>query len=198
MRKPRENGWRTENGVTHHIDTQRIDAYLPHRRTGTCGVALGRARRVRFDSVDCMTCLVRVAQRPRLEPRPTPSETTPSWWTKGGDRHVRSANDPWRAVCGASLRAAFGSADPPNCVSCGGKPESISKTRSLRSPDGVRHAMKLDDRVLDRFAPCGAYLVDAKIVRKAPNCVGCRASINETRRVQEGRTRGRLSTRHGR
>lgn len=190
--KPRESGWRTSDGITHHIDTRRYNAYHSHMRGATCGIDLRQARRVRFDAVDCITCIVRVARRPRLPPRPTPSATTPSWWTKDGDRHVRSTNDPWRAVCSASLRTASASGSPPSCVVCGATPGAITRTRSRRTPDGVRHVIHLDDPEPARRAPCGVDLIEAQVVRKAPNCVGCRAAEAEARRIQEGRNRGRL------
>lgn len=181
MRKPREHGWRTFNGITHHIDTRRPDAYRTYARTATCGAALRRAKRVRFDSVDCMTCIVRVAQRTRLPPRRTPTAATPSWWTVDDSRHVLSDDDPWRAACGVSLRMAAASGNPPNCVPCGGRPDGLDKTRSLRSPDGVRHATRLDYPI-ERYAPCGADLFGTTGVRKAPNCAGCRAALSQKER----------------
>lgn len=194
MRRPREHGWLTPDGITHHIDTRRVSVYHPRTRTATCDVPLGDARRTHVERVDCMTCIVKAAQRPRLKPRPAPGPHTPSWWTKGGDRHVRSANDPWRAVCGASLRAAQGSGNPPNCVACGGKP-GRSEDRSWRDLDGVRHEMRLDDPKLERHAPCGADLLEARVARREPNCPGCRAAITETQRAQKGKSRGRLPQR---
>lgn len=194
-RRPRENGWRDPLGVTHHINTRQVQPYHPRTRMATCGASLAVVTRVRLDAVDCMTCIVRVARRPRLPPRKTPDRDTPSWWTVGGDRHVRSRNDPWRAVCGVSLRTASGSGNPPNCLACGGKPGGVSRTRSLRSPDGVRHEMRLDDPKFVRHAPCGADLLEAKVARKAPNCPGCRAAITEALRAQEGKSRGRLPQR---
>jgi hypothetical protein len=186
-RRPRENGWLDAGGVTHHIDTRRIEAYHRDVRTATCGAGLRLARRAPVGRVDCMTCIVRVSRRPRLAPRPEPTETTPSWWTKGGDRHVRSANDPWRAACGVSLRAAHASGNPPNCLACGAQPSAVARTRSWRTPDGARHEMRLDDPKFARRAPCGADLIEAQVARKAPNCVGCRAASG-----QKGKNRGRL------
>lgn len=187
MSKSHEYSWCNPDGITHHIDTRRVNAYRADARTGTCGVDLRQARRVRFDAVDCMTCIVRVARRPRLPPRPAPDPGTPSWWTIGGERHACSANNPWRAVCGESLRAAQGNRNPPNCVACGATPRY---NRSWRTPDGTRHTMRFSDLVSEKHAPCGAGLVEAQIVRKAPNCVECRAVETKVRRVREGRNRG--------
>ncbi len=116
MRKPRENGWLDFGGITHHINTRQAEAYHRDMRTATCGVGLRFARRVPLERVDCMTCIVHVSRRPRLPPRPTPAKNT--WWTKGGVRHVRSTNDPWRASCGVSLRTAYTSIGQPNCSKC--------------------------------------------------------------------------------
>lgn len=193
MRKPRESGWRTADGVTHHIDTRRHSAYHAHVRAGTCGVDLRQASRARFDSVDCITCIVRVARRPRLPPRPAPgSIRAKSWRTPDGTRHVSHENT-WRAVCGVSIRAASGSGSEPSCVACGADPCAIARNRSWRTPDGARHAMLLDGSrsELPRHAPCGADLIEARIARKGPNCAGCRAAEAEALRVQEGRNRGR-------
>lgn len=186
MRKPREHGWRTPDGITHHINTLRYNAYQADARAGTCGVDLRKARRVQFDVVDCMTCIVYVARHPRLPPRPTPDKTKRSWWTTGGERHVLSTNDPWRAVCGASLRATRGSSDLPNCLACGAKPRTDTRKRIWRTRDSTRHVERLDDPKLSRRALCGADLTEARATRKASNCVECRTAPG-----QEGRNRGR-------
>ena|SRR5882672_5445971 len=196
MRKPRENGWRDPFGVTHHICTRRVNSYHPTTRTATCGASLTVATRARFDAVDCMTCIIRVARRTRLMPRKTPNRATPSWWTKGGDRHVLSQNNPWRAVCGASLRTAYGSGNPPNCVPCGGKPDSMPQTISLQGPDGIRHALRPDMLRFERHAPCGAgFMMGIEVVKKPPNCPDCRAAITKAQRAQERKSRGRLPQR---
>jgi hypothetical protein len=117
MRKPRESGWRTADGVTHHIDTRRSSAYHAHVRAGTCGVDLRQASRARFDSVDCITCIVRVARRPRLPPRPDPNPKIPSWRTTDGTRHALGGGW-WRARCKVSLCEAAGSPNSPNCSAC--------------------------------------------------------------------------------
>lgn len=168
MRKPREYGWRTSDGVTHHIDTRRLYAYCSHQRAGTCGVDLRQARRARFDAVDCITCIVRVARRPRLPPRPTPSEATPSWGIRGGGRHARSADDPWRAVCGISLRKASPNGSQPNCLACGARPG----THSWKAPDGIRH-IRIEALVPVWNALCGSDLSRAQVSRQMPNCDEC-------------------------
>lgn len=177
-RKPREHGWRNSDGITHYINTRRPNAYHSYMRTGTCGVDLRQAKRVRFDSVDCITCIVHAARQPRWPPRPQPKDGTPSWWMVGGTRHEKSAHNPWRAVCGASLRPASASGNPPNCQACGASPKEVARTRSRRTSDGVRHAIRFDN---PKPAPCGADLTEAKIVRKPPNCGECRAAIRRQR-----------------
>jgi hypothetical protein len=117
-RRPRENGWRDPLGITHHINTRHVHPYAKWTRQATCGADLCEAARVKFDTVDCMTCIVQVAKTPRLPPRPTLSHEVASWWTTDGNRHVLSQNHPWRAVCGSSLRGAHGSGNPPNCPGC--------------------------------------------------------------------------------
>lgn len=186
MRKPREHGWHTADGVTHYIDTRRLKAYHPTWRHSTCGVTLVDAQRIRFDSVDCITCIVRVARRPRLPPRPMPSETTPSWGIRGGDRHARSADDPWRAVCGMSLRKASPNGSQPNCLACGAKPG----THSWKAPDGVRH-IRFETLVPVQRALCSVDLFRAQVSRQAPNCDECHDVADATRRAQKGRNRGR-------
>lgn len=121
MRKPREHGWQTEDDVTHHIDTRRPKAYHPAWRHSTCGITLVQARRVRVESVDCMTCIVHVSRRPRrprLPPRRAPTKAARSWRTKDNNRHELSVGNPWRAACGVSLRVVSASANPPNCAKC--------------------------------------------------------------------------------
>ncbi len=90
-RKPREHGWLDPNGNTHHIDTQRLRAFHSDTRKATCGVWLHEARRVRVDSVDCMTCIVRVAKRQRYVPRPAPG---PHTHQAGGPRAATDTYDP--------------------------------------------------------------------------------------------------------
>lgn len=186
MRRPREYGWRTSDGITHHIDTRRYSAFHADERTGTCGVDLRQASRARFDSVDCITCIVRVARRPRLPPRPTPSEATPSWGIRGGDRHARSADDPWRAVCGISLRKASPSGSQPNCLACGARPG----THSWKASDGIRHT-RIEALVPVWKALCGSDLSRAQVSRQMPNCDECHGIADAAKRAQKGRNRGR-------
>lgn len=194
MRKPREHGWLAVDGITHHIDTRWLDPYDPRTRRATCGFTLVGARRVRFERVDCMSCIVKVSRRTRLPPRPEPARSAPSWWTTGGDRHTISQGNPWRAVCGVSLRRARSSGNPPNCVACGGKPGGKTKTRGLRGLDGVCHEI-LSNR---GYALCGADLRVAVRTRKLPNCPNCKAAVAWVKLAQKEEDYERLPTRHGR
>lgn len=136
-RKPREHGWTTSNGITHHIDTRRVNAYHSYIRTASCSLDLREAVRAPFDRVDCMACIAKVAQQQRLPPRPEPGLYVPSWRVKGPDRHKRSPIDPWKTACGVSLRPrAYGCRDEPNCETCLGNPAKKAPRRRERGKHG--------------------------------------------------------------
>ena len=188
-RRPREHGWRNPDGVTHHIETRRVNAYHSYMRTATCGADLRGAARARFDTVNCMTCVVRVSRRPRLPPRAPPDPHTPSWWINNGTRHERSENDPWSAICGASLRKAQRSGHPPNCILCGHQPSALDQIQSLRDAYGIRHEMCRDREVV-----CGADLTAAQFVRREPNCPACEVAATKAKERNRERPQHRRRT----